>query len=129
MRRGAVSHQHVVGQRVETDNGAVDRGDESDGREDGAGEGCEAAMGAASMQHQPDPEAEAQQPTEGPNGEEGDHGAAALAPDMPDRPSRKSATTPVASQSRIAPISPPIAAKPYVAIVRPIGLDIASLSP
>ncbi len=49
--------------------------------------------------------------------------------DMPDSPSRKSATTPVASQSRIAPISPPIAAKPYVAIVRPIGLDIASLSP
>ena len=36
-------------------------------------------MGAASMQHQPDTEAEAQQRTEGPNGKEGDHGAAAFA--------------------------------------------------
>jgi len=86
-------------------------------------------MGAASMQHQPDPEAEAQQPPERPNGEKGDHGAAPFALHMLDSPSRKSARTPVASQSRIAPTSPPIAARLYVASVRPIGLDIASLSP
>ena len=76
---GAVPHQHVVGQRIEADNGAVNRGDERNGRNDGAGEGRDAAVGAALMQHQPDTEAEAQQCAEWPNGEEGDHGAAALA--------------------------------------------------